>query len=199
MPKGVKKGLPKNQLDKSKSKKQIILCNTTRGVQLYLDSLLLRNNGKYERIPHYVVSKKGEIHNIISDDEVTKYFSNNDIRNNSIIIALENNGWLEKIPLKNEHTNWIGDIYKGDVYEKKWRDYIFWEPYTEELMVGLSNLCKTICSNHNINKELIGHNTKIVGVEKFQGILSKSNISEYYLDVSPAFNFEMFEKLLNDE
>ena len=199
MPKGVKKGLPKKQQEKSITKKQIILCNTTRGVQQYLDSLLLRKNGKYDRLPHYVVSNKGEIHKIISEDMISSYFTNTDLKNNSIVIALENNGWLEKIPLKNEHTNWIGDIYKGEVYEKKWRDYIFWEPYPKELMSGLSDLCKSICNNLNINKELIGHNTKIVGVEKFQGILCKSNISEYYLDVSPAFNFELFEKLLNDE
>jgi hypothetical protein len=199
MPKGIKKGLSRNKLEKTIKKKQIILCNTTRGVQFYLDSLLLRKNGKYDRQPHYVVSKEGVIHKILTDEEISGYFTNNDLKNNSIVIALENNGWLEKIPLKDEYTNWIGDIYKGDIYEKKWRDYIYWEPYPKELLIGLSDLCKTICENLNINKELIGHNTKIVGAEKFLGILCKSNISEYYLDVSPAFNFELFEKLLNDE
>jgi hypothetical protein len=45
----------------------------------------------------------------------------NDIKydRQSIIICLENLGWLEKEPLKNYHINWIGSIYKEKVLDKK--------------------------------------------------------------------------------
>jgi hypothetical protein len=112
---------------------------------------------------------------------------------------LENLGWLEKIPLTNHYLNWIGDIYKEEVYERKWRDYFFWEPYPEEQIKKTAELCKFLLDKHKITNRCIGHNTKINGIENFSGILSKSNIHEDYTDLSPAFDFELFEKFLENE
>ena len=56
-----------------------------------------------------------------------------------------------------------------------------------------------LCLKHNINKQLIGHNTKIEGVEKFEGIATKSNYSAYWNDVTPAFDFEELKLHLNEK
>jgi hypothetical protein len=51
----------------------------------------------------------------------------------------------------------------------------------------------------SINKECIGHNTRINGVERYEGIVTKSNFDSEFTDVSPAFNFEQFLKHIEDE
>jgi hypothetical protein len=45
----------------------------------------------------------------------------------------------------------------------------------------------------------VEHNTKINGIEKFEGIVTKSNFDSDFTDVSPAFNFEIFNKYLKND
>ena len=116
---------------KQKKKKQIILCHTSREVEEYLTSLKVRYNSKYDKIPNYVITKSGTILQLLPDDAHSNFFYETNINKNSIIICLENLGWLEKKPLTNYHINWKRSIYNQEVYEKKWRDFFFWEPYSE--------------------------------------------------------------------
>ena len=51
----------------------------------------------------------------------------------------------------------------------------------------------------SIKKNLSGHNTKINGIEKFKGIVTKSNFDIEFTDLSPAFNFEEFTKEFENE
>jgi hypothetical protein len=50
-------------LGKHKKKTKIVLCHTSREVGEYLTSLKFRCNGKYDRIPHYIITKKGRFYN----------------------------------------------------------------------------------------------------------------------------------------
>jgi hypothetical protein len=184
---------------KQKKKQQIILQHTSRNIEEYLLGLKYRFNGRYKKIPNYVVSRDGKILQLLNNESYGKTFSEENINRNSIVISLENLGWLEKEPLNNQYVNWIGDIYKGDVYEKKWRDYFFWQPYTETQIEYTAKLCKKISEETGIPVEVVEHNTRINGVEKFRGITSKSNFDSVFTDLSPAFNFETFLKYLNDE
>jgi len=109
---------------------------------------------------------------------------------------LENLGWLEKKPLSDHYINWNGSIYKEKVYEKKWRDYFFWQPYTLNQIESTAELCKLLINDLNINKQCIGHNTKIDGIQKYEGIVSRSNFLTSHTDLNPSFNFESFEKLI---
>ena len=184
---------------KQKKKKQIILCHTSREVEEYLASLKFRYNGKFDRIPNYVITRDGKILQLLSDISHTNYFNNENINRNSIIICLENLGWLEKKPLTNYYINWKGSIYNEQVYEKKWRDYFFWEPYTTSQIESTADLCNQLNKTLRINNRCIGHNTKVVGVENFEGIVTKSNFDSDFTDLSPSFNFETFRKLLKNE
>ena len=58
---------------KSKEKKQIILCHTSREVGEYLTSLKFRYNGSYDKIPNFVVSKTGEVIQLIDESGFTKF------------------------------------------------------------------------------------------------------------------------------
>jgi N-acetyl-anhydromuramyl-L-alanine amidase AmpD len=186
-------------LGRQKKKKQIILINTARNFVDYLNSLKYRNNGKSPKVPNFIVSKEGKITQCIPEVAYSGLFSNQNINRNSIVIALENLGWLEKKPLSNSYLNWIGDIYKGEVVEKKWRDYFFWQPYTEKQLISCSLLCKKLMNDFNIENKCIGHNVKMDGVERFEGVVTRSNFDTHYTDLTPAFNFEFFLKQLENE
>lgn len=179
-----------------KRKSQIILCHTSREVNEYLTSLKFRYNKKYSRIPHYLIKKDGEVIQLMDDVKYSSFFQDGKINKKGIIITLENLGWLERKPLSHDYINWNGSIYKEMVYEKKWRDYFFWQPYTVNQIESTAELCKLLIGELNINKQCIGHNTKIDGVQKYEGIVTRSNFLTTHTDLNPSFNFESFEKLL---
>jgi N-acetyl-anhydromuramyl-L-alanine amidase AmpD len=186
----ISKILTDNYIGEQYNKKQIILSNSHRDAKNYLASLEFRMNSKNTKVPHYLIDKEGNITQLMENDWFSSYISDPDVNKNSINICLENLGWLEKVPLKSYYVNWIGDIYNGTIFERKWRDYFFWDPYTEEQMNSLSELCDKICEDTGINNKTTGHNTKMNGVQKFSGIVSLSNYSEKFLDVNPSFKFE---------
>jgi N-acetyl-anhydromuramyl-L-alanine amidase AmpD len=177
-------------LGKQKKKYQIILSHSSRDINNYLCSLKYRYNGNYNRIPNYVVTKNGEIIQLLKNEEHSQFHSKININRNSITIVLENLGWLQKEPLKDYYVNWIGDIYKGTVFEKKWRDYYFWDPYTEVQIDSTVLLVKHLIKEMKIKNNIIGHNTKINGVEKYEGVVTRSNYNSNFTDLSPAFNFD---------
>jgi N-acetyl-anhydromuramyl-L-alanine amidase AmpD len=184
---------------KQKKKKQIILCHTSREVKEYLTSLKLRYNGKFDKIPNYIITREGKILQLLSDDSHTNFFQESNINRNSIIICLENLGWLEKKPLTNYYINWKGSIYNQQVYEKKWRDYFFWQPYTDLQIKSTADLCNQLISDYKIDKRCIGHNVKIDGISEFEGIVTRSNFNSNFTDLNPSFNFETFIKFLENE
>lgn len=183
-------------IGKTKNKKQIILCHTSREVEEYLASLKFRYNSKYDKIPNYIVTKNGTILQLLPDNGYSNFFTEEKINKSSIIICLENLGWLEKKPLTSYYINWKGSIYNQEVYEKKWRDFFFWEPYNEVQIKRTAKLCGFLIDETKMKKNCVLHNTKIDGIEDFEGIVSRSNFNGKYTDLNPSFNFENFIKLI---
>jgi N-acetyl-anhydromuramyl-L-alanine amidase AmpD len=186
-------------VDKYKKKTQIILCHTSREVEEYLASLKFRYNTKYDKIPNYVITREGKILQLLSDQGYGNFFDDHITNKLSIFVMLENLGWLEKKPLTNHYINWKGSIYNEQVYEKKWRDFYFWQPYTPQQIKMTAELCKHLTETLQIEKTCVGHNTKVDGIENFEGICSRSNYDTNYTDLNPSFNFETFIKFLENE
>jgi N-acetyl-anhydromuramyl-L-alanine amidase AmpD len=186
-------------IGKHKNKKQIILCHTSRDIEEYLVSLKFRYNSNYDKIPNYVITKNGKVLQLIPNEGYTNFFNDDTINKNGVIVCLENLGWVEKKPLTNHHINWKGSIYNQEVYEKKWRDYFFWEPYTDSQIKSTAELCNNLIDTLKINRSCVGHNTKIEGIKNFEGIVSRSNFNGRYTDLNPSFNFETFTKLIEYE
>jgi N-acetyl-anhydromuramyl-L-alanine amidase AmpD len=184
---------------KYKQKTQIILCHTSREVEEYLASLNFRYNSKYDKIPNYVITREGKVLQLLSDQGYGNFFDDHITNKLSIFVMLENLGWLEKKPLTNHYINWKGSIYNEQVYEKKWRDFYFWQPYTPQQIKMSAELCKHLTETLQIEKTCIGHNTKVDGIENFEGICSRSNYDSNYTDLNPSFNFETFIKFLENE
>ena len=187
------------QSGKQKRKKQIILTHTSRDIEEYHSMLKNRMNGKFDRVPHFIITKNGTVIQKMQTESYSNYFAEPNINRNSIIISLENLGWLEKVPLKDYYTNWIGNIYKGVPHERKWRDYFLWDPYTQDQMLALAKLSLELVVENKIEKKCVGHNTKLKDVDKITGIVSRSNFDETFTDLSPAFNFEKFTNLIANE
>ena len=185
-------------MTESKKKKLIILSHTSRVGKDYLTSLDFRNNGKYDRLPNYVILKNGTIVEKLIPNESSNFLNDKKLNNKSIVICLENLGWVNKNSLSTTYSNWLGDKITN-VHEKKWRNKFFWDKYSDEQLKSLVELCEILCEQFSIPKKFIGHNTKINGVEKFNGIINRSNLSEDYTDLSPAFNFVYLLENFNDE
>ena len=77
--------------------KQILLCNTNRGVKDYLKTIEIRKDGNYLKIPNYLIEKNGNIHHLTEDDVtdhfLTGYHTDND---KVIVVCLENLGWFKR-------------------------------------------------------------------------------------------------------
>jgi N-acetyl-anhydromuramyl-L-alanine amidase AmpD len=184
---------------KQKKKHQIILTHTSRNLSEYLMMLKYRYNGNFKRVPNYIVTREGEILKLLENNEHTEFFLEPNINRNSIIISLENLGWLQKEPLTDHYINWIGDIYNGKVFERKWREYFFWQPYTDKQLNSTALLCNKLFDELSIKKQIIEHNTKIVGIEKYEGVVTKSNFDIQFTDVSPAFKLDELLKKIEYE
>lgn len=189
----------KRDFELNKSKTQIILTHTSRSIIPFINSLKYRINGNNKKIPHFLIDREGKIIQLLDETEVSELFKDNNYNRNGVVICYENLGWLEKEVLKNYHINWIGNIYTNKVTNRKWRDYYLWQPYTEEQIESSVKLCKMISEKHGIKLKMVGHNTKVKGVENFEGIITRSNFDEHSTNVSPAFDFEDFKKKIENE
>jgi len=106
-----------NSVGKNKRKKQIVLTHTSRNVSDYISSLKNRYNGKYDKTPHFIIQKDGRVFQMIDPSFYSNILDSEQQNKTSIVICLENLGWLKKNPLNSSYVNWIGDIYK--VYTKE--------------------------------------------------------------------------------
>lgn len=180
-------------------KKRIVLCHTSREADEYLASLKFRYNSRYDKIPNYLVKKDGTILQLMEDKFYNDFFHDEELNQDSVVVTLENLGWLEKKPLSNHYISWKGSIYYGEIFEKKWRDFFFWDPYTEIQTKNLASLCLQILETNKIKKNCVGHNTKIDGIKNFEGVITRSNLNSRFTDLNPSFDFENFLKLIENE
>jgi hypothetical protein len=183
----------------NEKKRQIILTDTKRPYNYYINSLKYRYNKKNPYLPNYVINKSGETYQIMKPENYSLYMNDIDIDKNSIIVSLENLGWLNKNHLDNYYVNWIGDIYKEEVFEKKWRDRLYWDIYTEIQIQSLVNLIGEMDKKFKLGFDCIGTNVRYDEVKNFKGIVSRSNFDFIYKDVNPSFDFKLLKKLLKND
>jgi N-acetyl-anhydromuramyl-L-alanine amidase AmpD len=188
-----------NPVGRYKNKKQIVLTHTSRKLTDYVFSLKYRYNGNNKKLPHYIIDLDGMIYNLIPPNTYSDYMEVNSYNKQSIVISLENLGWLRKNPLTNNYINWIGNEYNDEVYKRKWRGHYFWHPYTEKQITSLVEITDYLCNEFNIPKVSIGHNVKVDKIEKFRGIATNSNYDVINTDLNPAFDFDIFINKIKDE
>ena len=178
---------------KRKSKKtQIILYDTQRRIDDFINKIRYRKNGGYEDVPHFVVSKLGVVYRLFDSNHSSKTFYNSQIDKKQIKIAIENLGWLNKNTITGVLNNWIGDPYRSEPHIRNWRNHYFWDKYNDSQMDSLSQLCEDLCEKHGIFKQVVPSQGYLENVSNFKGIVCKSNFSNIYTDINPSFNFRIF-------
>jgi len=179
-----------DHITEENDKKQILLCHTSRPLKFYLKSINYRLNNQFDRVPHYLISEKGGIIKNYDERKYSNFMLNPNIDKNVIIVCLENLGWLRYKEKEDKYVNWVGDEYNGDIFNKRWRDKTFWSTYSENQINSLSKLLNYLSVEFQIPLNFVGHNVTVDDISDFVGVTCKSNYSQLWTDVSPAFDFE---------
>lgn len=177
-------------------KKQIVIGNTFNHDMKHVVGWKHRFNGKYKKTAAFTIDKNGTIHKHFDPSYCSEYFGNKDLDGRSIVILIENDGWLLKNEQKNSYITWIGDIYKSEVVDKRWRGYNYWSPYNEKQVDSAVFLIKELCKEFFIPLTVISHNTKVDNLKDYEGVVYKSNIDKQYTDLSPAWDCLDFKNKL---
>lgn len=176
-------------------KKQIVIGNSfNHGMRHYI-GWTHRFNGKYKKTAAFTISLDGTIYKHFDPNYCSEYFGNKDLDSKTIVILLENDGWLLKDDQKNSYITWIGDIYNksGGIVEKRWRGFTYWSSYNEKQIESAVFLINELCAEFFIPKTILSHNTKVDNLKDYEGIIYKSNIDKQYTDLSPAWNCVEFK------
>lgn len=179
---------------KKTKKSQIFLYDTQRRCDDFINKIKYRKNGKFDDIPHFVITKLGNVYQLFDTDFSSVTFKEPKVDRKFIKIALENLGWLNKNTITGFLFNWIGDPYRTDPYVRQWRNHYFWDIYTEPQLETLSELCNFLCQKYEIQKQVVPSQGLIENINNFRGIVCKSNFSNIYTDINPSFDFRIFFK-----
>lgn len=182
------------------NKKQIIIGNTFNKDMRHYVGWLKRFNGKSQKTASFTINKDGVIYNHFNPKFYSTFMGSKKINEESVIILLENEGWLLNDTKNSGFINWLGDIYNqtDGIVEKRWRGYIYWASYSEKQIEALSILVKSLCNEFNIPLNVIEHNTKIDYPLSYSGILYKSNYEKYFTDPSPAWDCGVFKEKIEN-
>jgi hypothetical protein len=187
----------KNYIESENTKKQIVFGHTFNHDMRHFDGWLHRHHGKYLKTAAFTIDAAGFVYKHFDPKYQSKYFENLKMNNESIVILLENDGWLIKDVVKNKYITWIGDIYKqpNEVVIKRWRGYNYWAPYSTEQMNSALELVNDLCVEFSIPITSMIHNTKSE-MSGYEGVIYKSNLERYYTDLSPSWDCESFKNNL---
>jgi len=174
-------------------KKQIVIGHTNNNDMKHVVGWKKRNNGQYNKTAAFTIDAAGVVYRHFDPKYQSKYFGKLELDTKSIIILLENDGWLTRKNANSAFYNWKGDIYYGRVVGKLWRGNNSWSHYTDKQFESCVELVNMICDEFFIPNVAMSHNTKIDDLSDFQGVVYKSNIERYYNDLSPAWNCEEFK------
>jgi hypothetical protein len=182
-------------------KTRIIIAHTFNHDMKHVTGWLYRYNGKYKKTAAFTIDAAGSIYKHFDPKYQARFFNNNVIDTKTIVILLENDGWLTKDSENNAFITCFGHIYKkpSDVIEKKWRGNNYWAPYSNEQVDSTVKLIKTLCAEFKIPMNAIGHNTKIDELDDNIGIIYRSNLDKHFTDLSPTWDFNRFKELLENK
>lgn len=178
-------------------KTQIIIGHTSQKGMLHYAGWIYRLNGKNKKTANFTITKEGTVYQHYDPIHYST-FINNQQDKASISITLENMGWFRKDAMVDRYVDWLGDGYKKnneEVLNKRWRNYTYWDRYTEKQMKSLTELLIELCQTYNISKDFIGHNVFDENVDLFKGITFRSNYYQESTDVSPAFDMEVLKNI----
>jgi len=159
------------------------------------ESLYKRRGGTYNRFPHFLISKKGYIFQLLDLKQSSGILKN--VLPDVIIIGIENNGYLSKIndTYINKYGQKIPKHY--NITEFDWRTQKFWDNYTSSQEEKLAFLINYLSITAKIPPKLQQTNIYIKDTIK-NGFFYITNISKEYLDMNPNWNYKKVTKLVDE-
>lgn len=175
-------------------KEQIILASSMRKENFHLKRLKNKEGGKTKTWNTYTISRDGTIFQHYNPKYYTDFMGNKVIDKKSISIVLENMNNLYYYD--GSYVNALNEeCDEKNVVEKKWKDFTYWESYTEQQMNSLVYLCRVLVNEFNMVNDSYGHSSYEENTKLFKGIVCRSNYSFDYYDLNVTFNWKRF---LND-
>lgn len=177
-------------------KERIIIGNTYSTDMKHVIGWNKRWFGHYLKTAMFTIAVDGTIYQHFPVECYSNIVDEPYTNKTSISILLENEGWLKRDLFdENVFVNYIGDIYKREelVFEKKWKNYEYWSPYTDKQFESTVKLVRHLCKTFNIQPNVMGHNTFMRDVEFFGGVIYKSNFKQCFTDVNPSWDFKLFK------
>ncbi len=187
---------------KTKNKKtQIVIGHTFSNDMSFFNGWKNRLNGKFKKTSPFTIDTNGNVYNHYSPKHHSDFIGFDPYDLKSIPILLVNEGWLIKDVINNQYIDWIGNIYDREdkVVERRWRSHTYWAPYTEKQIKSLVTLVDYLCDEFDIEKKVVEHNTQVYDIDKFEGVVFKSNYNKNTTDLSPAWNYNVFKQLTENE
>lgn len=176
-------------------KKQIVLAHSSTTHENMISKWYNRLNNIYTKTAAFSIKKDGTIYQHFDPIYCSNFLDTIDLNKKSIIILLENEGWLAKHFEKDEYINWYGNIYNNpdEVVEIKWRKRIYWVPYTSEQYESTLFLVNKLCDDFFIPKVVTQNNILVDNLNDYTGVLYRSNLTQRYTDLNPTWKFESFK------
>jgi len=184
-----------NYIKNRHSKTQIVIGSTFSENMNHFNGWTTRHGGNFKRTAPFTIDIYGNIYQHYPPEFYSEFLGVGGIDEHIIPILIENEGWLVKDIKGDGYINYVGNIYnrKESVIETRWRDQIFWAPYTKEQMDSAIELCKYLCNMFSIQYQTVSHNTKFDGIYDYNGIVYKSNFNKHHTDLSPAWDYVNFK------
>ena len=177
------------------NKKRIIFGNTFNHDMKHVIGWKHRYSGKYKKTAAFTIDVAGSVYQHYDPMYTSVFFNDINLDTESIVILIENDGWLSKDAENGEFITWVGHIYKEPkgIVEKKWKEHTMWCSYSKEQFQSAQDLVRLLCDKFSIPLTAISHNTKVVDIEEYEGVIYNSNLSKKNNDLSPAWDFKEFK------
>jgi hypothetical protein len=188
----------KNYVKEETIKSQIVIGHTFNDQMKHFIGWQNRYNGNYKKTAAFTIDAAGFVYKHFDPKFKSQFFDSEELNNKTIVILLENYGWLSKDTEKKEYITWLGDIYNKskEIVDKRWRNNRYWDPYTLEQYDSCVKLISNLCDEFKIPKTVISHNTKIDNFFDYKGVLYRSNLDKNYTDLNPSWEFDIFKEKL---
>lgn len=185
-----------NFIQTKTKKTQIIISGSLRKGSNGLIHLKKKDFGTSKRWPTFTITREGVIYQHFDPLYYSDYLQNKEIDKKSINVCLENMGAVWFDPNRDLFVNWIDEETEEQPFNKLWKNNRYWEAYTDSQYEALAQLGKHLCKEYGIDLNVMKTNTHSDESSRFQGILSRSNHSQYHTDVNPSFDYAKLFRLL---
>jgi len=181
-----------NTNNETSIKTSILIADTYNDNMNHYKEWEIFDNGSFNKTAHYTIDINGKIFEHFSPHKISNYLKNEDL-NESIKILIENMGWLEK--KDNIFLTWKDTIYKGEVFEQKWRNKEYWCKYNNSQINSIIFLINKLKIDFNIPLTIKSNGFLDKNIKSFKGVYYKSNISKTYKDINPSWDFKKIKKI----